>query len=278
MKKVCILIAVLFINVSVGVAQVSFKVNVKGRGEPVLLFPGFACPGEVWEETVKALSKSYECHIFTFAGFGGVSAIDTPWFSTIKDEVKHYVKLNELKSPIILGHSLGGTLGLWLASEEVQMFKKVIVVDGLPGAIALMNPAYKKGDKLTYNSPQSTSQLEMSDEAFAEMSKQMASYMTLNMEKQSIISDWIKQADRKTYVYGYIDYLNADLRDEIAKIKIPVVVIGATFPSREIVEPNYKKQYEKLAGVKFEYVDNSAHFIMFDQPKVLLDKIHENIH
>lgn len=277
MKKVCILIAVLFINVSVGVAQVSFKVDVKGRGEPVLLFPGFACPGEVWEETVNELAKTHECHIFTFAGFGGVKPIDTPWFSAIKDEVILYVKLNKLKSPMILGHSLGGTLGLWLASEEVKMFKKVIVVDGLPGAIALMNPAYKKGDKLTYNTPQSKSQLEMSDEAFAEMSKQMASYMSLNKDKQSIISDWMRQADRKTYVYGYIDYLNTDLRDGIAKIEIPVVVIGATFPSREIVEPNFIRQYEQLKGVKFEYVDNSAHFIMFDQPEVFIKKIQENI-
>jgi pimeloyl-ACP methyl ester carboxylesterase len=277
MKKVCILIAVLFINVSVGVAQVSFKVDVKGRGEPVLLFPGFACPGEVWEETVNELAKTHECHIFTFAGFGGVKPIDTPWFSAIKDEVILYVKLNKLKSPMILGHSLGGTLGLWLASEEVKMFKKVIVVDGLPGAIALMNPAYNKGDKLAYNTPQSKSQLEMSDEAFAEMSKQMASYMSLNKDKQSIISDWMRQADRKTYVYGYIDYLNTDLRDGIAKIEIPVVVIGATFPSREIVEPNFIRQYEQLKGVKFEYVDNSAHFIMFDQPEVFIKKIQENI-
>ena len=30
-----------------------FKVEVKGKGEPVLLFPGFTCTGEVWEETVK---------------------------------------------------------------------------------------------------------------------------------------------------------------------------------------------------------------------------------
>lgn len=278
MKNVILIIG-LWLAVSLsGFAQESFKVEIVGKGEPVLLFPGFACPGDIWDETVATLSKTKQCHVFTFAGFGGVAPIDTPWFSTIKNEIVNYVKQKDLNSPVIIGHSLGGTLGLWLASEETQMFKKVIVVDGLPGAIAMMNPSYKKGDVIPYNGPQSKSQLEMNDEAFDKMSKQMASFMSLNKEKQPLIAEWMKKADRKTYVYGYIDYLNADLRDDIEKIKVPVVVIGATFPSREMVEPNYKKQFQKLKGVKFEYVDNSAHFIMFDQPKVLLEKIQENIH
>ncbi len=278
MKNVIIVIAMLLVSLTLATAQKTFKVEVVGKGEPVLLFPGFACPGEIWDETVATLSKTKECHVFTFAGFGGVAPIDTPWFSTIKNEIIHYVNQKDLISPVIIGHSLGGTLGLWLASEQTDMFKKVIVIDGLPGAIAMMNPAYKKGDVIPYNGSQSKSQLEMSAEGFDQMSKQMASFMSLNKEKQPLIVEWMKQADRKTYVYGYIDYLNTDLRDDIEKIKVPVVVIGATFPSREVVEPNYKKQFEKLKGVKFEYVENSAHFIMFDQPKVLLEKIQENIH
>lgn len=258
MKKI---IAALLLSVTFATAQNSFKVEVSGSGAPVLLFPGFACPGEVWKETVDRLSKTNECHVFTFAGFGGVAPIDTPWFSTVKNDLMAYIKHKDLASPTLIGHSLGGTLGLWLASEEPGRFKKVIVIDGLPGAIALMNPMHKKGDVIPYDSQQSKSQLEMGDAAFEQMTRQMASYMSLNKEKHALIAEWMKQADRKTYVYGYVDYLNTDLRDDIEKINIPVVVIGATFPSREMVEPNYHKQYEKLKGVKFEFIDHSAHFI-----------------
>ena len=274
MKKI---IAALLVSVTFATAQNSFKVEVSGNGDPVLLFPGFACPGEIWKETVDRLSQTHQCHVFTFAGFGGVAPIDTPWFSTVKTDLITYVKQKGLKSPTLIGHSLGGTLALWLAAEETAMFKKVIVVDGLPGAIALMNPMHKKGDKIPYDSPQSKSQLEMDDAAFNQMTGQMVAYMSLNKDKHPLIAEWIKQADRKTYVYGYVDYLNTDLRDDIEKINIPVVVIGATFPSREMVEPNYHKQYEKLRGVKFEFIDNSAHFIMFDQPAAFLQKITENI-
>lgn len=267
----------LLVSVSFATAQKSFKVEISGKGDPVLLFPGFTCPGDVWKETVDLLSQNHECHIFTFAGFGGVAPIDTPWFSTVKKDVIAYVKQKNLKSPTLIGHSIGGTLGLWLASEETGMFKKVIVVDGLPGPAALMVPDYKKGQVIPYNNPQSKSILEMDEAAFGRMAAQTAQFMSRNPDKHALIAEWVRQADRKTYVYGYADFLNTDLRDDLEKIKIPVVVIGAASPSREMVEPNYRKQYEKLKTVKFEFIDNSAHFIMFDQPAVFLEKIAENI-
>lgn len=105
-------------------SQTAFKVDIRGKGAPVLLFPGFGCTGEVWNETVAELSKNYECHIFTFAGFGHVPPIEFPWLSTIKDQVITYLKTKNLKKAILIGHSLGGTLSLWLASEETNLFKK----------------------------------------------------------------------------------------------------------------------------------------------------------
>lgn len=274
MKKILLM---LLTSVTLASAQKSFQVEITGKGDPVLLFPGFTCPGEVWKETVDQLSKTHECHIFTFAGFGGVAPIDTPWFSTVKKDVIAYVKQKNLKSPTLLGHSIGGTLSLWLASDEPGMFKKAIVVDGLPGPAALMVPNYKKGQVMPYDNPQTKSILEMDDAAFGQMAAQTAPFMSLNPDKHALIAKWVRQADRKTYVYGYMDFLNTDLRDDLEKIKIPVVVIGAASPSREMVEPNYRKQYEKLKDVKFEFIENSAHFIMFDQPAVFLEKIAENI-
>ncbi len=55
---------------SVRAQSSAFEVTVKGKGDPVLLFPGFTCTGAVWDDTVSELSKEFECHVFTFAGFG----------------------------------------------------------------------------------------------------------------------------------------------------------------------------------------------------------------
>lgn len=257
-------------------AQAAFRVIVKGKGDPVLLFPGFGCTGEVWNETVAILAETHECHIFTFAGFGNVPPIETPWLLKIKDEVIKYVKDRKLKKPTLLGHSLGGTLSLWLATLEKDMFKKVIAVEALPGTAALMIPGYK-GDILSYDNPRSKMMLNMDSVAFAKMNLQTIPYMCLNKEKQSVILDWINTADRKTYVYGYTDMLNLDLRKEIAAIKIPVVVLAAANPDINTVQKNYQLQYASLPSVNIYYAERSAHFVMYDQPEWFINKIKEVI-
>lgn len=254
------------------ISQTAFKVDVKGKGAPVLLFPGFGCTGEVWNETVAELSKNYECHIFTFAGFGNVAPIEGPWLSTIKEQVILYVKNKKLKKAILIGHSLGGTLSLWLASEETNLFKKLIIVDALPASAALMIPNYK-GEVIPYDNPQSKMMLAMDQKAFNAMNSQSISYMCLNKEKQKTITEWMNTVDRKTYVYGYIDMLNLDLRKEIARIKIPVVILAATNPDLNTVQNTYKAQYENLPSVKIYYAANSAHFVMYDQPKWFMEKV-----
>jgi len=224
MKTTAFIFFFLVISVLTSPAQSAFQVVVKGKGHPILLFPGFGCTGEVWDDAVAELSKTHQCHIFTFAGFGNVAPIEGPWLAKIKEGIIAYVKEKKLKKPTLLGHSLGGTLSLWLASVEPDLFTKIIVV-----------------------------------------------------EKQKVLIDWMNKADRKTYVYGYIDMLNLDLREAIAKIKIPVIVLGAANPDKATVEKTYKAQYEKLPSIAFYYAENSAHFVMYDQPKWFLEKLNENV-
>lgn len=270
-KSILVIVFMLLISKSV-FSQTAFKVDVKGKGAPVLLFPGFGCTGEVWNETVAELSKNYECHIFTFAGFGNVPPIEEPWLSTIKDQVISYVKTKKIKNATLIGHSLGGTLSLWLASQETNLFKKLIIIDALPASAALMIPNYK-GEIIPYENPQSKMMLAMDQKAFNAMNSQSTAYMCLNKEKQKTINEWMNIADRKTYVYGYIDMLNLDLRKEISKIKIPVVILAATNPDLTTVQNTYKAQYENLPAVKIDYAANSAHFVMYDQPEWFIEKV-----
>ena len=76
------LIALLYFAVAVAIAPLaaasadasSFEVRVTGSGRPMILIPGLACPGAVWDSTVARFSNQYECHIISIAGFGGTPA------------------------------------------------------------------------------------------------------------------------------------------------------------------------------------------------------------
>jgi pimeloyl-ACP methyl ester carboxylesterase len=271
-RKLIIIITIL-VSYTAQSQETAFQVEVVGTGNPVLLFPGFTCTGDVWQETVTELSKTHECHVFTFAGFGKVPAIEMPWLATIKKDVETYVVRKKLSTPTVIGHSMGGSLALWLASENPNMFKQLIIVDGLPSIGALMIPDFSS-DKVSYDNPFAKQQLEMDATAFHTMATQMALGMTLTKEKQPTIVSWMEQADRKTYVYGYIDLMKLDLRESIKNIQIPVTVMAAVslFPKPQ-VEKLYTEQYQKLAKKNILYVEKSAHFIMFDQAAWFLKEV-----
>ncbi|WP_396632657.1 alpha/beta fold hydrolase [Maribacter sp. R86514] len=249
-----------------------FEVKVTGEGNPILLFPGFACTGKVWDATVVELSKEYECHVFTFAGFGDVAAIEKPWLPKIKEGVVSYISENKLENPVLLGHSLGGALALWMSAEG-NSYKELIIVDALPSTGALMMPDFKS-EYMVYDSPYNKQLLAMNDTDFEAMATQMASGMTKEKSYQEIIKNWMIKADRETYVYGYTDLLKLDLREDLSKINAPVTILAATEPyGLEMAKSTYGLQYKALAEYTIEFANGSSHFIMYDQPQWFIENL-----
>ncbi|MCH2033269.1 MAG: alpha/beta hydrolase [Tenacibaculum sp.] len=252
-------------------------VQVSGKGKPILLLPGFTVPGDSWLPIVKELEANYECHVITLAGFGGKKAIEFPWLPKVNEALENYISKNNLKNITVIGHSLGGTIAAWLASREKNNIEKIILVDALPAAGALMIPNYNP-DYLVYESPFNKQQLGMSTKDFENLVSSMSKGMSLNKDAQNNIKKWMLQADRKTYVYGYTDYLKFDVRENLKNIKVPVTLLAAEKPyGKDMVKQTYDKQYKNLANYDFVIAENSAHFIMFDQPEWFLKQIKKSL-
>src|SRR4051812_39274869 len=136
----------------------AFQVTVTGKGQPMLFFPGATCSGDEWQETVTHYNKIYQCHVFTFAGYAGVPALaEGPYLDTFKSALIAYIKNNNLNHLILVGHSIGGFLSLWIASELHDRLAKIIIVDALPFFAGALNPNAKPG----FNSAQAESMLAM---------------------------------------------------------------------------------------------------------------------
>jgi pimeloyl-ACP methyl ester carboxylesterase len=250
----------------------SFTVTKTGKGKPVLFLPGFTTPGSVWKETVKHLKGKKESHLFTYAGFGGVAPIDTPWYPSIKKDLLSYIRQKKLSNITIIGHSMGGTLAIDIAAALPGKIDKLILVDALPAMRELMMPGVP-ADQIQYNTPYNNQMLLMKEEAFRKTATMMADGMTGNKEKTDTIIRWILTTDRKTYVYGFTDLLKLDLREDLTKIKAKTLILGATFPTKEIARATFEKQYGNLNNKNIEMAPGSKHFIMFDQPEWFYNQV-----
>tara|TARA_R110002073_G_scaffold72537_1_gene177817 strand:+ start:859872 stop:860726 length:855 start_codon:yes stop_codon:yes gene_type:complete len=275
MKNVILLLVLFVCSLSVyGKNEVQpIKVEVTGKGKPIVLIPGFTVPGDIWNPLVKELEKNYQCHVVTLAGFGGTEPIDFPWLPKVNESIKNYILKNKLQNATIIGHSLGGTIATWLASSEDLKLSKIVLIDALPATGALMIPDYNP-EKMTYDSPYNNQQLAISEKEFEQIAVAMSKGMSTKESAQERIKNWMLESDRKTYVYGYTDYLKLDLREGLKKIAIPVTIIAASEPyGKEMVTQTYKSQYENLKNYKFIIAEDSAHFIMLDKPEWFLKQI-----
>lgn len=271
MKK-SISITILFLSIQIGIAQnKAIKSEVIGKGKPVLFLPGFTTPGSIWKETIKHLDVKKEAHLISYAGFNGIKPIEMPWYSSIKKEIINYIKKNKFQELEIIGHSMGGTLATDIAAEFPNIVKKIILVDALPCMREVMMPGVS-AKSIQYESPYNNQMLTMNAVQFKGMANMMSTNMTNNKDKIKTLTNWILEADRKTYVYGYTDLLKLDVRPKLSKIKAKALVLAApTYGA--IGKENMEKQYANLANKKIEMAPSGKHFIMFDQPEWFYKKV-----
>ncbi len=258
---------VLLAIVSLGFGQTpAIQSEVIGKGTPILFLPGFTTPGSIFKETFDNLIIKNEAHLISYAGFNGNEPIPMPWYETIKKELIVYIKEKNLTNIVIIGHSMGGNLATDLAAELPETITKIVLIDAIPCMRELMMPGVPASN-LQYDSHYNKQMLAMEQTQFKQTATMMSQNMTNSKEKVETLINWIMQADRETYVYGYTDLLKLDLRTVLDKITAKTLILGASFPSEEMAKSNYEKQYTNLANKTIKMASNSRHFIMFDQPE-----------
>lgn len=243
-------------------AQPSFLVKKEGKGKRSILFiPGFSCSGDVWKETVKDYAKEYTCHVLTMPGFAGAPAEATPQLQNWVTEIAAYIRAQNLEKPIVVGHSIGGVMTLLLAARYPDLIGRIVVVDALPCLGAIMNPAFKPVANPDCG-PFISRFTKMSDSAFYQMQKMVVRGMMTDTLHAAEVIHWGVLSNRETLGRIYCQFSNLDMRDSLATITCPaLVLLEASFAG---MKPAIEAQYHGLRTGTLSYADKGLHFIMYD--------------
>jgi pimeloyl-ACP methyl ester carboxylesterase len=259
-------------------AATAFKAEVTGKGQPVILIPGLATSGDVWNDTVKHLCGPRQCHVLTLAGFAGQPAIDGPLLPRVEQELSAYIAANKLDKPIIVGHSLGGFLGLKFAIDHPDQLSRLVVVDSLPALGAAQAPDATPEQLRAMANGMRERMLGQDEAARAQSQRFAVASMVTKPDDVERIIEWGKRSDRATVANAMAELLATDLRQDIGRIKAPTLVLGTwiaykQFAPREAIEQNFAMQYARLPGVRVEMAESARHFIMVDDPAWMYDRI-----
>ena len=257
-------------------AQYAFNIEVSGKGPALLLIPGYSCSGEVWKETVATLNNQYECHVLTLAGYAGQPAIDTPVLKTVKGDIIRYVKDKKLTKPVLVGHSLGAFMSIWVASEAPELFGKLVCVDGVPFISALGRPQITVDS--VKNNPAFNLELvirnfmNLPDKGFIDQTAMAMRWQVADTARARQIAIWQYKSDRKTLATTLLEMSTTDLRAALKHIPQPVLVMGSIYQTKEQSERWLKLQYEQTPDLEIKVAD-SKHFIMYDQPNWFITEL-----
>jgi pimeloyl-ACP methyl ester carboxylesterase len=246
----------------------AFSVQVTGQGRPVIFIPGLASPGSVWDGTLAHLGGKVQAHVLTLAGFAGQPPIAAPFLQQVHDQIVQYIDANHLDHPIIVGHSLGGMMSLWLAETDPAI-GGVIDVDGMPFLAAAINPAATEESAMQIGAGMRQQMLAASHEAFVANLHQFASSQVSDPQKLAIIEAAGDKSDQTTVANAFAELLGKDLRPDLGKITVPVLVVAAGDSHgqpREAIEAVWHAQIDAIPHHDLHVVDGAKHFVMLDKP------------
>jgi N-formylmaleamate deformylase len=259
-----------------------FTVTVVGQGKPVILIPGLMSDARVWQSLSMELSKYYQLHLINIAGFADTSAISTPSLLEVKKQLLAYIEQNKLQHPAVIGHSLGGFMAFWLASSAPNNIGAVISVDGLP----YLGPIFTHTNTTTVASL--AAQAIQIRDMYKSMSQQQLSaqgrygltVQATSEEAQAKVMAMIETSDPATVGEAIYTLLGTDLRQDIANIKAPTLLLGASggFDDKAqhaAAQQLYQEQLAALPSAKLKMNTQSRHFIMFDDSQWLNAQIRE---
>lgn len=109
-----------------------------GNLPPLVLSHGFTDNGLFWTGLAHALEKQYDVIMYDIRGHGFSDAPETGYaMEDLVADMVGLIRALELEHPVIMGHSLGGSICAALAAEYPNLPQKVVLVDP-PGLVIPM--------------------------------------------------------------------------------------------------------------------------------------------
>jgi pimeloyl-ACP methyl ester carboxylesterase len=256
-----------------GFASRRITVETRGHGPDLILIPGLASTAAVWRSTADRLADRYRLHLISVRGFGDLAAqanSDGEVLGPVAGEVLRYITESRLSRPAVIGHSMGGQIGLRLASDWPWAVDRLMTVDSSPFFAALISPEATVSDvrplaQLAYQAIQF-----LGDEGLRARGRDMGVELGGATDALFGTIGW-QGGDRQVLAQSLYEVMTVDLRPRLPQITAPVTVVYGWSADqnspRSHTDSLFRGAYARLrTPVVFERIEGAEHMVMIDQP------------
>lgn len=257
-------------------ASERLHVRVDGAegGRDIILIPGLSSSPEIWQGTVDHLGAGWRVHRIHIQGFAGAEPKGNatgPVAAPVAEEIARYITENKLDHPVVVGHSMGGTIGMMLAARHPDLVGKLMVVDMIPFMGAMFGPPGTTAESVAPIAEQVYQGMSTASPAdYQTRAEATVTGMVNNAEARPQVLGDTRNSDQQVSSAAYRELILTDLRPELSKITAPTEVVYVKFNDArmtpEITDMIYQTSFANLPGVTLKRIDDAAHFIFLDQP------------
>ncbi|MGD0969137.1 MAG: alpha/beta hydrolase [Candidatus Aquilonibacter sp.] len=259
----------------------SLQISMYGQpGHQALIFiPGYALGPWEFAREITAYSANYTVYALTLPGFDGRHGAAGPLFQTVTTDFWAWLTAQNIGKPILIGHSLGGSLAILLAEQHSELLKAVVAIDGLP---ILPGEDVQSAATREQNAKDMAGAINMlsTSSQFADAEETYTLPMMVSSSKDvSGIGSKVEHdgVDIGTSAAWIAEDMTLDIRPDLNKITVPLVVIAPyddpidqkMWPTSAAKKAYYLQMLSGDPTAQVEMIIPSRHFIMLDQPQML---------
>ena len=122
--------------------SVTLSHNIIGEGQTIVILHGLFGSKRNWSAIAKQLSDTYRVLTVDLRNHGESSWSDVHDYSSMAEDVATLIENECSKPPVVLGHSMGGKVAMYLALVWPNLIDRLIVVD--------IPPARSSGTPIDY--------------------------------------------------------------------------------------------------------------------------------
>jgi pimeloyl-ACP methyl ester carboxylesterase len=106
--------------------------RILGEGKPLIIMHGVFGMGDNWQTLGRQWAKEYQVHLLDMRNHGRTEHKDEFSYELMSDDLLEYMEAHQIEKALILGHSMGGKVGMLFSVLNPERVEKLIVADIAP--------------------------------------------------------------------------------------------------------------------------------------------------
>lgn len=259
-----------------------------GTGPTLIIVHGLYGASDNWVKIARMLESSFEVYLIDQRNHGRSPHTPSNTYEDMREDLHHFMAGQEIRSAIILGHSMGGKTVMSFASKYPEMVNALVVVDIAPksyyqvqaSAIRTIDHATIMEAMMNVDFRKVRSRNDV-DAMLANTipSERVRLFLMKNLHRhRDDTFSWSINIDalHKNLEHILSCVVCEDLRDSSQVTGFPVIFIRGS-ESRYILDEDREPIRQVFPYAEFITIPDAGHWLHVEQPGLLVQSIREKI-